>query len=302
MQRGEFWKEVRKVREAWGIDPAGRVPETVDTNAYYPPHEWEQAGGEIQQFFRFIWLRQVHTLRDLMIPEVYRLAGSPVNWVRFLSACLLYDPPETDLLAFAACADHDSAAADVDKRVPYTGTERSSDTAALPIQQLQDPARARDDAHWYRDAIIDEIGKRFLEPRELDIREMYEAVIGSIRHDKGETQPLGHEYVDRQQANEPRPYIVVTEETTEEDVRKAFRAIKRSRGRSGQGGRPSRDRLVAIQCAILYDNHNSIDLADKRKRTWTFQSLAETFGLDSDDAAEGYVDFGREQIARKYTP
>jgi hypothetical protein len=50
----------------------------------------------------------------------------------------------------------------------------------LPIKWLPDPFRARDDAHWYRDAIIDEIGKQFLEPRGLDIWEMYGSVIRKV--------------------------------------------------------------------------------------------------------------------------
>lgn len=38
--------------------------------------------------------------------------------------------------------------------------KRTSDDPVLPIVLLPDPFRARDDAHWYRDAIIDEMGKQ----------------------------------------------------------------------------------------------------------------------------------------------
>ena len=135
----------------------------------------------------------------------------------------------------------------------------------LPIKMLPDPFKARDDAHWYRDAIINEIGKQYLEPLGLDIWEMFETEIRRIRDDGGEQWMLGHKYVERQEANEPQPYIFVTDETTEEDVKKAFRAIKASRRQRSSGGRPRRDQSVAVpECAVLYDRHRAIDPTDKR--------------------------------------
>ena len=113
---------------------------------------------------------------------------------------------------------------------------------------------------------------------------------------------LGHKYVERQEANEPQPYIFVTDETTEKDIKKAFRAIKASRRLRSSGGRPRRDRLVAVQCAVLYDRHRTIDPTDKRRRNWTYESLAQEFDLESAAAAEDYVDLGRELMNEKDTP
>jgi hypothetical protein len=67
---------------------------------------------------------------------------------------LLYDPPETELLEFASYADPFPVAFDTDERDRGSATEQSSDAAVLSIVRLEDPYRAKDDAHWYRDTII----------------------------------------------------------------------------------------------------------------------------------------------------
>src|SRR5215212_4755471 len=225
LQRGTLWEYVQRVRTELGISSAVQIPEPVETRAHYPG-SWEQLGQLEQQFLRGAWLNLTHALRNEIVPEIYRLPLSPVDWTAFISASLLYDPPESQLLAFARLGDDWLASADADERVLDHATERSSDAPVLPIVRLPDPFRARDDAHWYRDTIIDEIGKQFLEPRGLDIWEMYHAVIWSRGDYEGEESSIGLEYAQRQLDNELRPYIFVTEETTVEDVKKAFRSIK----------------------------------------------------------------------------
>jgi hypothetical protein len=56
----------------------------------------------------------------------------------------------------------------------------------------------------------------------------------------------------------------------------------------------ARDPLVAIQCAILYNRHNQKDPEDGRRRTWTYERLAEEFGLKSARAATAHVIVGRK--------
>jgi hypothetical protein len=302
LQRGTFWEYVHKARAAGGIVPAVRTPEPVDTRAYYPP-SWDRAGEVEQQLIKGAWLNIIHALRRDLIPEIYRLPDSPINWVAFLSACLLYDPPDTELLAFARIGDENPVTAEAEEQVRDADTELSTDALVLPIKMLPDPDKVKEDAHWYRDAIIEEIGRRFIEPQGLDTWEVFESVIRTIRRDEeGNSWYLAHEYASRQLDYELQPYIFVTDETTEEDVKKAFRAIKASRRQRRSGGRPRRDRLVAVQCAILYDRHRAIDPTDKRRRNWTYESLAQEFDLESADAAEAYVDLGRKIMAEKDTP
>lgn len=303
-QQGKFGELVQELRVAAKITPIVGIP-PEDTFVHYPPLQLEQAGGEGQQLFRYLWISQMHKFRDVVVPQVYRTSYElSRSWITFLSACLLYDPPETDLLRFARYADPVPLPSEDDKaQANDPETEKKAlEVPVLPIEWLQDPQKAIDDAHWYRDAIIDEIGKQFLEPLGLDIQEMYETVVHRIRDYGTKPWTLGHKYVDRQLANEHKPYIFVTEETTEDDVKKAFRSIRASQQQRGRGGRPTRDRLVAIQCAVLYDRYRSMDSTDKRRRNWTYESLAKEFDLDSADAAEDYVNLGRKLMDEKVTP
>lgn len=79
----------------------------------------------------------------------------------------------------------------------------------------------------------------------------------------------------------PRHYIKIDEHTTEDDVRYAFRMIARMHGRPPKGGRPRRDPLMGLQCAILYDRQNDRDPKDPRRKKWTYEKLAKKFGLPS---------------------
>jgi len=93
--------------------------------------------------------------------------------------------------------------------------------------------------------------------------------------------------------------IVVDEHTKEEDVIHAFRAIKAAMGFRDRGGKPPIDRLTAIQCALLYDEHNGRDPAspDGRFRLWTYKKLSQKFrslGVKNARSAEEHVNRGRE--------
>jgi hypothetical protein len=87
--------------------------------------------------------------------------------------------------------------------------------------------------------------------------------------------------------------IRVDEYTTEADVRQAFRKIAAIRKKPSKGGAPGRDQLVAVQCAILYDEDNPSDLADGRRKRWTHDKLANRYGLRSGRAAKEYIQLGR---------
>lgn len=91
--------------------------------------------------------------------------------------------------------------------------------------------------------------------------------------------------------------IVVDQHTKEEDMIHAFRAIKAASNFRNPGGKPPIDGLVAVQCAVLYDDHNGTDLADRRVRAWTYKKLADKFrglGVKNERSAEEHVKRGRE--------
>ena len=102
--------------------------------------------------------------------------------------------------------------------------------------------------------------------------------------------------------------IVVTEQTTLKDVENAFRAIKAAYKTEDFGGRPLMNKLIALQCAILYDDHNERDPQDPRRWKWTHKKLAEKFKLTgkggqiSTRAAKAHIKEGRELRRNKPQP
>ena len=90
--------------------------------------------------------------------------------------------------------------------------------------------------------------------------------------------------------------IVVDVHTKEADVLQAFRAVKDVLG-GGRPGKPPIDKLTAIQCAILYDDHNGSDPDDGRAKIWSYRKLAARFrilGVKNERSAELHVKRGRE--------
>ena len=57
------------------------------------------------------------------------------------------------------------------------------------------------------------------------------------------------------------------------------------------------DKLVAVQCAILYDDYNSREPEDGRLKKWTHEKLAVQFreyGVKDARSAEEHIKVGRE--------
>ena len=91
--------------------------------------------------------------------------------------------------------------------------------------------------------------------------------------------------------------IVVDEDTTPQDIDNASRAIKAAADIKNRGGRKRMDKLVALQCAILYDDHNGVDPEDNRYKLWTYEKLAaylKHLGVKNKRSAEEHVKYGRE--------
>jgi hypothetical protein len=145
--------------------------------------------------------------------------------------------------------------------------------------------------------VIEEIGKKFLEPAGLDIHEMMLEVL------KNSPDLLKQRKDLRNQETPDRHYIAVYEETTESDVLRAFRLISDTFPERSKKGPPRRDPLVALQCAILYDRHNGKDPEDRRRLLWSYERLAEEFCLGAGEThkakkqvAAAYVALGRKLL------
>jgi hypothetical protein len=72
-------------------------------------------------------------------------------------------------------------------------------------------------------------------------------------------------------------------------------------------GPPRRDPLVAVQCAVLYDRHNGKDPEVRRRLLWSYERLAEEYGLGAGEtqkakkqAAAAYVALGRKLLEESH--
>jgi hypothetical protein len=95
-----------------------------------------------------------------------------------------------------------------------------------------------------------------------------------------------------------RRSIAVDEHTSRETVIDAFSSITEVHKSRPQYGHPGQDRLLAVECAVLYDLQNARDPADKRHRRWTHQSLYEQYDeIASPRSAKDYIKLGRMILA-----
>jgi hypothetical protein len=283
VQHGDFWREIESMRKKWRIEASTQlVPTDIHTPWPVDPATWDR---------RREWQNDILGLRDRIIPQRYL---DTVDWARFIPACVLYDPPDDKLIEFAYFGG------------PYPWTplpvspeeqEAMGDNwhllmIAPPVKSLADPGKAALRKQWLYETIIQKIGQRYLEPLGIDIWELYEEVL--------ETSPdILKVYGEMRDENPPRLYIDVREWTTENDVRNAFRLIRQTQPVTAKVGRLKIDPLVAVQCAILYDQHNQRKSEDSRQWKWIYEKLAEQFGLNSKRAVKQRVELGREILEKK---
>lgn len=242
------------------------------------------------------WDTDLYSLRDHILPDGYP-SEPTVRWMQFLEACVLNDPHETELIEFANIGGP-FPSAPVSPAQFWSSTEERAaappsgnlEMIAPPIKRLADASKAVMAERWLNKQVLDRINERYLKPREIDIHELYWQVWADSEDLRAEHQEL------EERQNPRKQYIEVSETTTEYDVRHAFRLIRQTQPEAPKGGRPPLDELLAVQLAIIYDQHNPRDLTDKRYRKWTHKSLAKRFGLPGTRAVQRHVQRGRELL------
>ena len=292
MQQDLAWDAVSEMRSRWGVSARAELPPASSNWPNYPfpehwPEEYTDEGGSR-------WGLDLDALRDRIVPEVYRWGPVDTSWRSFLAACVLFDPPDQELLAFSKFGGPSAVGIlPADERFkPGFGVPPHM-MAMPPVATLRDAHKAESIESWYWQRIIDEIGERYLKPQGLDTKEILLEVM------RGTPDLLRRKAELRNRETPFRHYITVEEYTTEADVKRAFRLISATLPERSEKGAPQRDRLIAAQCAILYDRHNQRDPSDGRKKSWTYPKLAEEFGLKSGRAAKVYVEIGRELLKKR---
>jgi hypothetical protein len=306
MKQDPLWEAVRDVRERWNITPRVQLPTPVlggllPEDAPEPedrrqdieyPRRWKANEKHIE--YKRQWREEMSNIRaklDLgpsLPTQEYSDYQQNESWNEFLSACILYDPPEDKLIEFASYAKLESTA--LYDGLPYIRNKSSLEMMAPPIKSLWELTLLRD---WYWHRILRSIGERYLEAWDVDVEDVLERATWS--DSSWEIPGLYEEVVEKHEQYSKRYYIEVDEFTSLEDVKSAFRMIRSIQ--QPKRTKPPRDRLIAVQCAILYDQHNQPDLEDKRRRRWTYKKLAKEFELSSHRAAKYHVALGRKILS-----
>ncbi len=346
IQHGWFWDAVSDVRQRWSVRAKRALPGTsitaypegVDESMKQWDMEFKELVPEWSPFDHYSeypesvddesrdqWSSDIRALQQKTIPEAMERKG--YWWSTFLTACVLYDPPDLQLLEFAAYDDPKPeplfplrTSPDI---LPYSPKKRAELSkrreeesrrfieldpmsrafkehwsriaiSLPPVVHLADPKEVEQVERWFYEKVLHEILERYVKPQGLDA----EGVLDDAMFASG----LMEEYLDRRSQISQSYYIVVDEYTSEKDVGNARRAIRATQGH-GNGGRPRRDPLVALTCALLHDRYNEADPTDKRVKRWSYRRLFEKFqefGVRSERSAEEYTNLGRRLLENRF--
>jgi hypothetical protein len=140
------------------------------------------------------------------------------SWLLFVSACVLYDPPETALIQFAEYATPEPYRVSFGNSYRSEDVDKSLSMQALPIREQPDSADLRDMIMSQVHLILDEINKHYLQALGLDVHAMWQDVTSK--------PDVIREIYRQEELLRERLYIEVFEHTTDKDVRAARRAIR----------------------------------------------------------------------------
>ncbi len=301
-RRGAFWITVSGIRRRWDITAPVQLPPKqwwlylpsgVPEAATPPPDHDEGAPWHLDPSSELTrWMNELAELHDSVIRESCRFPGgvskSRAQWSQFLSACVLYDPPPTELLTFADQMSFEPESILPPDVLLWVNAPRMT---APAIVNLRDPDQVDADWKWFSDRLLNELADR-LKPRGVDLRVMAADVL--------RTTGLAQEFEERRRDNPPEPYIDVDPDTSAEDIREAHRIVREAYQVEHPGGRAERDPLTAVQCAVL------------KRLGWTEKAIATHFGstLQKDSygiprrsgKVRGHVQRGEEILAERENP
>ncbi len=289
LNRGATWEYIRDMREHWSIEARTQIPSRSCVTGPYPPESLgprpeEEDGEQAERWFAKYdeWTEDLAALYKMVVPEEARdsehFGGS--GWESFLSMCVLFDPPETQLEDFA-------------ERIKWGYSDISSRdrhrTSGSPIVWRQNSLELEDTWMEFYEGLLRALLEKYVHPQGVATEE-------AIRSIKQERPEIFERWRQRLHDNESRPLIDVRPYHTRDDIDLASQELSARHETRPAPGREKRDELTAVQCAILHNNHNRRDPADGRRRMWSFARLAETFGLESARAAKDHVMLGRDLL------
>jgi hypothetical protein len=274
LRNGPFWNAVNNVRKLWRIEAfpgIARGREDLEVFGTRMPEPGEIATDPAVQI-RLIWEISLSVLHNEVIPLEHIPFGSRrvsvLMWHEFLAQCVLFDPPPFQLLDYAktgtsmaiglSMVDPNSL---IDSSVKLSPSSSQSSELVVnpPLVQWVEPNAALLIERNYWNQVLGEIARRHLAPQGIEL----ETVLQEI---KQETSFVGEHAVAL--ASLPlHDLILVSPQTTQDEVTSAFRMIADLRPARARVGRSPIDDLTAVECA-------------NRKRTgWTYVQISEHYGF-----------------------
>jgi len=271
-QRGLFWKAISAMRTRWNASPTTGLPDNpkkLRILALPPPGVGRRDTPEAQRVDAK-WRGELSDIARAVVPQLLLGSGPSFldyDWVRFLSVCVLFDPPDERLEEFAQLG-------------PFLAVSPlpsgSASMAAGPVKVMHDPYEERGVAERAWSLIFEAVFELYLEPQGLARDDVLQKI--------HEARPEIRETRDQEWHDlRLRTYIEVNENTTWEDVKAAFKMIDDAREERPKTGRPKRDRLRCVQCAILHDQNG-----------WTYEQIAQRYAWPDYTLASKYVADGRK--------
>jgi hypothetical protein len=316
VQEGPFWEGIHAIRQRRGITADVKHPSNFREYFLHPEEEPEWPGEpgdpgyseekeETHFTFSQDWVADLDSVICATVPTRYCDPSDPkkdpMPWRRFVAACVLHDPPDLCLNAFAEYGGPHPRIAPVLSGEDGESPENSPMMVEPPIVQMRDAVEASRSEYGYWMAILFKVWELYLKPQGFEFLRILEEI--DEKHPE-----IKKTYQEETRRNGFRHYIKVDEHTTEQDVLRAFRMLAANNKTRPAQGHPGRDPLVCVQCAILYDEHNERDPEDRRRWKWTYEKLAEKFELTGKDgrlsarSAEAYVKEGRKRLHSKPQP
>ena len=217
LTRGPTWKHIREMRERWGIEAQSQMPPPYQGFEYVPEslqsRPEEEFGEEAERWHATFdeWRNDLAALYEAVIPDEARGSGyMTFGWSVFLSMCVLFDPPETQLAEFA-------------ERFGWAGSNvipRGGRTMnAPPIVWRKEHNEL--EATWmeFYEGLLGALLEKYVHPQGVTTEE-------AIRAIRGENPEIFKRWRERLHRNESRPFIDVQPYHKSEDVDAARQVLR----------------------------------------------------------------------------
>ena len=298
-QHGPFWEAIRDIRARWHVSADTRLPKPWPYTNLYPDaapegsldpdsSDYSEESSEAWDEFLKEWRGDLNSVVDRLVPEKLRIKTMSPRWQEFVAACVLYQPPDTELVGFADYAAPGAevilgpspSAQGLEKFLDEV--ERPRSMVLPPIKQIRDPQEDRANEVRYWNDVLKTVWELYIQPQGVGFGEMLLAAFESENFRKKNDEWNNN----KPQNSGPSYYIEIDEFTTEDDFRRAFRMLSAAQESRPKSGRPRRDKLTCVEAAILHDTHN-----------WTYEQLAERYEWNDETVASKYVKDGRAILA-----